>query len=213
MRWVRNRVNEGCGLGTRLAYQACMGEWVFYVQVDQFLREDIDEAFVQRMIGCLNANPDALYVDLAGNQGHGRFSERASFMNRARYLAIPGLSEAVGGPGPLANHRWTEQHVQEYMEAEKLTFIMATPPGHPSLFVDNGKWSRRTYPDGAETLHATDTKVLRVLRPFTVRLDGFPNLNLTDEEWGVMLAGEWPAEGKIPEHDKPHSFVAWPETL
>lgn len=205
-RWVRNRANWGCGLGMRLAAQACMTPWVILCQVDQFLRAPLTDALLNQLINELRRDDSNLYMDLAGNQGNGRYSERAHLINRERYLSIPGLDQVIGGPGPYADHRWTEQHVQEYMAAAELRFL--TLSGAP-LFVDNGKWSRRSYPDGAETLHSTDEKRLFILKPFTKRLDGFPNLKLNDAEWELALSGRWPAEGLIPEADKAHSFVHW----
>jgi hypothetical protein len=205
-RWVRDRFNAGCGLGTRLAIQACMTTWVMYVQVDQFLSRGVTNEDVGAMFEALAARPNSLYVDLAGNQGQGRFSERALLIRRDRYLSIPGMSECIGGPGPWADHKWTEQLVQEHMAAAGLGFVSL---GGPPLFADNGKWSRRTYPCGAETLHSTDEKRLFILKPFKQRLHGFPNLKLNEDEWALALGGKWPKEGRIPEADKPHSFLHW----
>ncbi len=147
-----------------------------------------------------------LYLDLAGNQGHGRASERAHLINRRRYLDIPGMDDTVGGPGPFAQAKWTESQVQGHCGDAFLT-------GRP-LFADNGAWSERDYGPAygnAKTRHRTDTKRLFILSPFSRRADGFPNLNLSDEEWDLVLTGRWPMEGRIPEADKPHSFQCWPD--
>lgn len=206
-RMVLNTRNEGCGLGTRLGFHAALGKYVLYCQVDQWLCRAFYDHELQQIIRYLETNLDFLYADLAGNQGHGVFSERALLIDRLRYLAIPGLEETVGGPGPYADQLWTEQLVQEYMKREYLKILHVTP----LLFGDNGKWSRRTFPCGAETLHSTDEKRLFIIKPFRQRYDNFPNLKLNEEEWKMALNGTWPKEGLIPEADKPHSFIHWRE--
>lgn len=206
---VLNRQNWGGGIALKQAAQAALTRWVMLVQTDQYAIRPYTWDELRSHIDYLMTTPQALYVDLAGNQGHGSASERALLINRRRYLDLPGLDDVIGGPGPFAQFKWTEQHLQEHC----LGFASA-----PLLFADNGKWSEREYPaeygvDGVKprTVHATDTKVLRILSPFARRADGFPNLTLSDSEWAEVLAGQWPAEGKVPEHDLPHSFVAWPE--
>lgn len=205
-----NRQNVGCGIGMRQMAQAALTEWVMLVQCDQYAVRPYTEAEFQHHVNYLTSGGQpALYIDLAGNQGQGRASERALLINRRRYLDLPGMDDIIGGPGPYAQSKWTEQHMQEHCSG----FASA-----PLLFADNGAWSEREYPpqygrDGGvpRTKHRTDTKRLWVLSPFGCRADGFPNLKLTDAEWDDVLNDRWPAEGKVPEQDKPHSFVAWPE--
>lgn len=208
---ILNRQNWGCGVATKQLFQAALTDWVLYVQVDQYAVRPYTLSDFQSNIKALTLHSDEiLYLDLAGNQGHGRFSERAFLMRRRDYLDIPGLDNVIGGPGPYAQSKWTERHVQDYMEERGLGFISL----NPLLFADNGKWSEREYgPEygGAVTRHSTDEKRLFIIKPFSKRADGFPNLNLNDEEWEQVLAGKWPVEGKVPEADKPHSFIVWPE--
>ncbi len=206
---VLNRRNWGGGIAYKQAAQAALTEWVMLVQTDQIAVRPYAKDELDYHIGYCLPWKHTLYIDLAGNQGHGRASERALLINRRRYLDLPGFDEIIGGPGPFAQSKWTEQHLQEHC------------PGFgsaPLLFADNGAWSEREYPVEygvgsilPRTKHRTDTKKLLILSPFGRRADGFPNLNLTDEEWRQVLAGEWPAEGKIPEQDRAHSFTAWPE--
>ncbi len=202
---ILNRNNWGCGIGTKQAFQAALTEWVLYVQCDQFAGREFSEAEFKRWVTYLETHPDTLYVDLAGNQGHGRYSERAHLMRRDDYLDIPGLNSTIGGPGPYADFRWTEELVQEYMAKEGLKLISAPP-----VFGDNGKWSRREFPCGGITLHSTDEKKLFIVKPLIKRYDHFPNLKLNDAEWADVLDGKWPVDGRIPEADKEHSFICWP---
>lgn len=193
----------GCGIQTRQLFHSCMTEYILYCQVDQYLMRPFTEEHLNQCVEILN-RPGVFYVDLAGNQGHGRPSERALIMKNKAYLDIPGIDDTIGGPGRYADHRWTEQHLQEYMASNNLTFASI----NPLFFVDNGKWSNRSYKCGGETCHSTDEKVLFIIKPLKQRYD-FPNLKLSDSEWEEVLNGKWPAEGKIPEADKPHSFKAW----
>lgn len=205
-----NRQNVGCGIAMKQMAQAALTEWVMMVQCDQFVVRPYTDAELAHDIDYLTHEAHrCLYIDLAGNQGHGRASERAHLINRRRYLDIPGMDDIIGGPGPYAQSKWTEQHVQEHCPG----FALA-----PMLFADNGAWSEREYParygrNGVTpvTMHRTDTKRLWVLSPFGQRAEGFPNLKLTDAEWDDVLNDRWPVDGKIPEQEKPHSFVAWPE--
>lgn len=204
-----NRCNVGCGIAMKQMAQAALTEWVMMVQSDQYAIRPYGWAELSHHIEYLQQHPEVLYVDLAGDQGHGRPSERAHLINRRRYLDLPGMDDVIGGPGPYAASKWTEQHVQEHC----VRFVSAAP-----LFADNGAWSEREYPVeygqhglAPRTRHRTDTKRLWVLSPFSRRVEGFPNLTLSEEEWSLVLDGKWPEEGRIPEADKPHSFVAWPE--
>lgn len=206
---VLNRRNWGGGIALKQAAQAALTEWVMLVQTDQIAVRPFGDAELAQYQHYLTETPRTLYIDLAGNQGHWRASERALLINRRRYLDLPGFDEVIGGPGPYAQFKWTEQHLQEHCPGFASTQL---------LFADNGAWSEREYPVEygvgsipPRTKHRTDTKRLFILSPFGRRADGFPNLKLTDEEWRQVLAGEWPAEGKVPEQDRPHSFVAWPE--
>lgn len=195
--------NQGCGIQTRQLFQACLSSHILYCQVDQYLIQPFDYTTLQ---GCLDIlrDPATFYIDLAGNQGHGKPSERALLMDRKKYLAMPNIDRIIGGPGPFADYLWTEQYLQEYMRENQLRFATV----RPMFFADNGKWSRRAYPCGGETLHSTDEKTLLIIKPLKQRYD-FPNLRLNDEEWEQVLGGTWPVEGKIPEADKESSFKAW----
>lgn len=201
---ITGRKPRGCGIATRQLFQACMTPYIMYVQVDQYLVRPFTQQVFDECIKVLE-NPTVFYVDLAGDQGRGRPSERALLMKRKAYLEIPGIDDVIGGPGPYADHRWTEQHLQEYMFSNGLRFATV----RPHFFADNGKWSRRSYPCGGRTRHATDEKTLFIERPLKQRYD-FPNLKLSDPEWEEVLAGKWPIEGKIPEADKSSSFKVWP---
>ena len=197
-----NKDNLGCGIATRQLFQACMSKYAMYVQVDQFLYRDITEVEFSKFKSALEM-PNIFYVDLAGNQGNGNYSERAGFYLTERYRNIPGIENVIGSPGPFANYLWGEAHIQEFFKKNTLSFVSN------SFFGDNGKISRRTYPCGGETVHYTDEKTLFIVKPLKQRYDDFPNLKLNDEEWNMVLSGNWPAQGKIPESDLKHSFLYW----
>ena len=201
---ILNKKGNGCGLGTRQLFQSCMGEWILYVQVDQFLFQELNEIHISQMIDALQKNPNSFYVDMANNQGHGKFSERAGFFERKRYLTMPKIDEIVGGPGPHADKQWTENYVQEYMAENGLTYFT----GNGCFFFgDNGGDSVRENPDGSKWKHFTDTKSLFLISGPVKEKFSYPNF--TDEEWeDVLLNQKWP-DGQIPIKEKPYSFEVW----
>jgi hypothetical protein len=195
--------NEGCGVGTRLGFHAALGKYVLYVQVDQFLCRELTQQHVDAIVTFLTSNPQCLYVDFAGDQGHGNFSERAFFIERLRYLSIPKLEETIGGPGPYANTPWTEELAQNYMRDNGLSFISA----QPLYFADNGQNSIRTNPDGSIWMHYPDTKQLWLIQGPVKERYIYPRLN--DTEWASVLETQSWEAGKIPEEEVKESFHVW----
>lgn len=198
---ILRKFNNGCGLGTRELFNDfdidC--EFVFYVQCDQFMIRDLKQNEIDLYISKINNK--TLYIDLAGNQGNGKYSERAHFINKNTYNKIP---NAIGGPGPYANQKWTERALQDYIAKNNLEFITIDPP----LFGNNGKISYRQFPCGGETMHFTDTKQLWIIKPLKDRYDGWPNFNLTDEEWVKILNNQW-ENGTVPVNHAKDTFKCW----
>lgn len=194
---IVNKENLGCGIGTRQLFHASLSKYSLYCQVDQWLIRPFTQDHFNQITERLNT---FFYADLAGNQGNGQFSERAFLIETQKYLEIPGIDSIIGSPGPFANYRWGEKHVQDYMSDNYLRFFSTHP-----FFGDNGRVSYRTYPCGGETLHYTDTKQLFIIKQLKKRYDDFPNLKLTDSEWNQVLSGTW-EQGNVPEMDKQHSF-------
>lgn len=201
---ILRKDNSGCGLGTRELFNDfdIDSEFVFYVQCDQFMVRDLTPEEINNYI--TNMKNNILYVDLAGNQGHGKYSERAHFINKNSYNKIPNTR---GGPGPYANEKWTEETMQDYMKENNLTFLSV----NPLVFKDNGKVSYRQFPCGGETMHFTDTKQLWILKPLKEKYSSWPNIELTEKEWELVLTNNW-INGTIPERLKQHSFNHWQET-
>lgn len=200
---IHNNVNVGCGLGTIQLFTQCETEYAFYVQVDHMLQYPLSENnidFFKKVI-----KEGQFYVDVAGNQGQGRYSERAQFIRKKDYFKA---SLSGGGPGPLEDLLWTEESMQNYMEKEGLSFFSYYQPhlGQYPPFKDCGWSSVRENPDGSLWHHCPDTKVLKCLKTPNKEFT-FPPLS--KEEWEEALKGEWPKEGKIPEKWKGHSFEVW----
>lgn len=201
---ILRKQNSGCGLGTRELFNDfdIDSEYVIYVQCDQYMIRDVDQDEIEYYIS--NIKENILYVDLAGNQGGGKYSERAHLINKNIYNKIP---NTIGGPGPFANKKWTEESIQHYMKDNKLSFISV----NPLVFADNGKFSIREYPCGGQLLMHTDTKEVFILKPIKKRID-FININLTNEEWDSVLNNTW-VNGTIPINHKDHSFNYWKKPL
>ena len=198
---ILRKNNSGCGLGTRELFNDfdIDSDYVFYIQCDQFMIRELKlseiELYISKMIG------KTLYVDLAGNQGNGKYSERAHFINKNVYNKIP---NSIGGPGPFANQKWTEKSLQDYMLENDLKFLTIDPP----VFGNNGKISYRQFPCGGETMHFTDTKQLWIIKPLKDRYDGWPNFDLTNEEWEKILSNTW-ENGSIPKNHVKDTFTFW----
>ncbi len=198
--FIETNAPQGCGIQTRRLFQACMAPYIAYIQVDQYLTRPFTETIFAKCRELLE-DPQTFYIDLAGNQGHGRPSERALLMKRKRYLEIPGLDDTIGGPGPYADHPWTEALLQDYITNNQLRFATLSP----TFFADNGVWSVRTQPDGSISRLRTDTKALYWETKPTER---FVYPDLTDAEWDASIAGTW-VDGTVPERYQPHSFNHW----
>jgi hypothetical protein len=197
---ILRKSNSGCGLGTRELFNDfdLDSDFVFYVQCDQFMVRDLSQEEIDFYISKIKDN--VAYVDLAGNQGRGIYSERAHFISKSFYNKIP---NTIGGPGPYANQKWTEQSLQEYLKENGLKFATI----NPLVFADNGKCSLREYPCGGQLLMYADTKQVFVLKPITKRVD-FINIHLTDSEWEAILSNKW-QNGTIPEQHRDYSFKVW----
>lgn len=202
---INNKVNVGCGAGTIQLFSQCQSEFAFYIQCDHKLNTlftDSVISFFERLI----KECGYFYVDLAGDQGRGAYSERAQFIRKEDYLLIPKES---GGPGPLQDLKWTEECVQDYIKENNLKFYSvlvennnrSIPP-----FTDCGWSSVRENPDKSVWSHCPDTKVLKCLKQPTEKFSFPPFNNL---EWNIALAGQWPTLGAIPESWKEHSFEFW----
>ena len=197
---ILRKKNSGCGLGTRECFNDfdLNSDYIIYVQVDQFMIREFPKEEITEYISLLY-HSKFFYIDLAGNQGNGNPSERALLINKYNYRMIP---NTIGGPGPYANYKWTEQSMQEYMRGNNFRFYIA-----PLLFSDNGKISRREYPNGGELIQFTDEKSVYITKPITQRID-FPNIKFTNEEWELILNNKW-VNGTIPELHKNDSFKCW----
>lgn len=199
---IHNKINIGCGAATVQLFSQCTSVFAFYVQVDQKLICEINEDYIQAFQDGISSG-EYFYIDLAGNQCQGKYSERAHFIRRNDYLCIP---KEFGGVGPLADQKWTEECVQNFMEQHNLTFCSVRGEDNNPLFLDCGWDSVRENPDGSKWIHHPDTKLLKCIQKPTEKFV-FPPFN--DEEWEQALKGEWPKEGAIPKEWEDNSFEVW----
>lgn len=203
---IESEKNIGCGPGTRLLYETCKEPYAFYIQVDQYLGRELTEERVNHWIDILEGRieqyKNVKWIDLAGNQGHGVYSERANFINVDFYNSIKG---SWGGPGETADQLWREEVVQNYTKKYNYQFISY------NYFVDNGKVSIRQNPDGSVWSHYTDEKKLFLLKGPVKEKYVYPKLS--DKEWKEVLKTQKWEDGKIPEKEKDHSFIVWSDTI
>jgi hypothetical protein len=201
---ILNSVNVGGGAATIQLFAQCESKYAIYLQVDHELSCEINQQNINFFIDIIE-NQGIAYIDLAGDQGRGNYSERAQFMPVHFYNSIP---KSIGGPGPWENMEWTESYVQRYIKDNNLKFISIFFEKNNQkipLFLDKGKWSFRSNPDGSEWKHRTDTKELWMLKKPTSKFS-FPRFS--DREWEEVLKNGW-IDGKIPENEIKDSFNYW----
>jgi hypothetical protein len=198
---ILNDVNVGCGAGTIQLFAQCQSKYAFYIQSDQVLAAQLNQEHINTFIDFIE-NKGFCYIDLAGDQAHGRYSERAQFISVEFYNKIP---KSIGGPGPWHKIKWTEECIQNFIIDNNLKYMSFYFNSAIPIFLDNGKWSHRSNPDGSMWKHRTDTKELWMIKKPTERFD-YPNFN--NEEWEIAISSGWP-DSQIPEKDKDHSFVYW----
>jgi hypothetical protein len=198
---ILNDVNVGCGAGTIQLFAQCQSKYAFYIQSDHILAAELNNEHIEIFIDLIEEKGFS-YVDLAGDQCHGKYSERAQFISVEFYNSIP---KSIGGPGPWHKIKWTEECIQNYIIENKLTYQSVYFNSNIPIFFNNGKWSHRSNPDGSMWKHRTDTKELWMIKKPTEKFH-FPYFN--DEEWELVLNNGW-IDGQIPEKEKKHSFTYW----
>lgn len=202
-RLILNKRNEGLGFGTTDLFKIARNKYSLYLQNDQFFFRDFgQDEFEEIVSNITNREKDnTKSVSIAGDPCHGIYSERAHIIETKFYNDIP--HKPNGGAGPYHDKPWNEGYVQEYYRLSKYKHLI-----WPNLLVaDNGKWAVRENPDGSIWRHRTDTKELELLRGPIKERYVYPNF--TEQEWTETLAAQQWTAGRIPETEKPHSFVAF----
>lgn len=199
----------GCGFGTIHLFAQCRTEYAFYIQVDHFLAYELTQKDIDNFIKHIELG-GFFYVDVAGDQGRGNYSERAQFFKVEDYNKIP---KTGGGPGCWNHLKWTEECVQNYIRENELKYhsfhqtvwtgaaMYKLPP-----FIDNGKWSVRENPDGAIFRHLTDLKTVYCLNKPTQVYDYPP---FSPAQWNIAINGDYPKEGMVPDGWKNNVFECW----
>lgn len=194
---ILKKDGDGGGFGQTDLWRFCKTSYAFFVQVDHVLTQEITEENIQWFIKLLD-NYDC--IDLNGDQSNcGGWTDRAHFMKTEFFNSLGPFPNF--GPG-LDNGKWNEQHLQEKFRDNK--YKIAHVRGR--MFADAGKWSVREAGDGLYK-HRCDTKMMYILKKPTYKTEVYPPFN--EAEWREALTGNWPAEGKIPEQWKQHSFIYW----
>jgi len=202
---IINEINSGCGAGTIQLFAQSFADYAIYVQVDHMLHVDIDEKLICAMASFIEEKGYS-YVDLAGNQGHGRYSERAQFISPAFYNSIP---KSIGGPGPWSDIKWTEECVQEFMKSNDCKFKSIynyREYGDLPIFLDCGKWSVRQDKFGVIWRHRTDTKeVNSISGEVNQEYSYYP---FSKEQWYQILKDK-KCYNMVPEGWKNSVFKCW----
>lgn len=201
---INNAINIGCGAATVQLFAQCESDFALYVQVDHQLLFNLSEGLIDNF-KMMILSGDYFYVDLAGNQGNGVFSERPFFISKKNYFSA---KIEFGGPGPLCDLTWSEESIQNHIKKNNLKFHSSYFESHNSKyppFLDCGKWSVRENPDKSQWRHRPDSKELWLVKGPVKERHSYPKFN--EEEWrNVLTYQSWP-DGKIPEQEKANSFI------
>ncbi len=218
--------NNGLGIGTRDLFAACFTEFAIYVQNDQILGRDFEEAELDGLISMLLSEVDGKWItsiSLAGAPcGQNVYSERAHLIRTIQYRFLEkdlfeimkeewsiydcptdtGLPD--GGAGPYHDQPWREGWMQQFYRSNN--YIHWVYPNQ--MFIDNGVYAVRQSTDGSLWVHRTDNKKLwNIIKPKEVN-SVYPKL--TNEEWQLSLTSGW-KDGDIPakENNPKDSFKCW----
>jgi len=200
---INNSINIGCGAATVQLFAQCESDFAFYVQVDHQLLFNLSEGLIDNFKKMILSG-DYFYIDVAGNQGNGIFSERPFFISKNNYFSS---KIEFGGPGPLCDLMWSEESIQNHMKKNDLKFYSCYFESETSKyppFLDCGQWSVRENPDKSQWKHRPSTKQLWLVNGPVRERHSYPKLD--EEEWDYVLKNQsWP-DGKIPNQELAHSF-------
>lgn len=194
---ISKKIGKGAGFGQVDLFRFCDTKYIYFVQNDQTLINDITEETNKTFIDLINNGFKC--VGLNGDQSHkGIWTDRAHFMETSFFNSLAPFP--CGGPGNDALP-WNEAYMQKIFEehAYKIAQI------RPIFFQDNGKWSVREAGDGLYK-HRCDSKEFFILKKPTFKTEIYPPFN--EEEWRKALDGTW-ENGTIPEAWKDKAFSFW----
>ena len=195
---ILNQKNNGCGYGTSQLFHTADTKYCITIQNDCLFSSYYTPELHAYLIEQLENG--VFCIDLAGNQGQGKYSERAVLWKRERWLAIEDMPN--GGPGPFAHLKWNEEHIQDYIKDNGLNYCSL----EQRLVADNGKYTVRENPDGSVWKQRTDTKELRLLKGPVTSTNIYPSL--TESEWSLVMGNPWP-DWQIPSKELHASIAIW----
>jgi hypothetical protein len=199
---ISNKINIGGGAGAIQLFAQTRADYCFFIQVDHQLVFDINKEIINFMINKIE-NENFAYIDLAGNQGGGQYSERAQFINPYFYNSIP---KTAGGPGPWTSIPHTESCIQDYINNNNLKFITINGHNNIPFFLDKGKYSLRGNPDGSIWKHRTDDKRVWLIQGPVKEKYEYPPFS--EKQWQEIILTQ-KCEQIIPEDWKNNIFKCW----
>lgn len=200
---ILNKWNNGAGYGCSDLFNYCNTEWAFYLEGDQLFIRDFTDEELAKWKKSFNS-PKVKFISPVGLATGGQFTQRAFFTNVPFYKELA-KNMPNGGPGYYKDRDTNEHFVQVYIEQNDL--ILVTPA---TLCIDLGCYSVNENPDGSVWLHRTDTRAVALVRGPVKEKWNYPNFS--DQEWENVILGEFWEDFKIPEKDKPHSFIFWKDS-
>lgn len=184
---ISKRDGRGGGVGQTDLFRWVDTEYTLFVQSDQIMAYDVDEAGLARLTSLLDSD-EYQCIDLNGDQsGRGVWTDRAHLIKTDLFNSLAPFPN--GGPGPLHHLPWNERHLQDQFAARQWRIAHI----RPIMFLDNGVWTIRECAGGLVRMR-TDTKAVWWERAPTQSYV-FPEMS--NAEWATAIGGNW-IGGTIP---------------
>ena len=184
--------NEGSSLGVLRLIKSCTNKYFILIQGDAAIKREINKDELDGMIRSLESGFCGA-VDWTGLVPRScKFSERAFMAKTEFYLSC--LDKFSGyGTGPFYNP--SEDNSEQTMDKFIYESGKVVSPWSPQLTIDTGKYSIFETPCGGIFRRRNDSHQVWVIKKPERKIDLY---DLTDEEWDIILAGEW-VGGTIPQ--------------
>lgn len=197
--------NEGSSLGVLRLIKNCTTNVFLFLQSDNCLKIDIDDAVMNNIYNALHPNSFIGAIDLTGlcSSKISEFSERAFIMGTHFYLSNPHFTGY--GTGPFYNPSLdnSEQSTLKWIK-ENNKFVVGQQP----LVIDIGKYGILELPCGGVLKRRADTHQVWVIKTPKEKIECY---GLNDEEWALILQDKW-IGGTVPKHCEKSAFLFYSPT-
>lgn len=200
-----SNTNEGSSLGILRLVESCTTDWFIFLQSDNIFNLTITEDILSILIK-IASDYDICGIDFTGLVPRDSlFSERAFLMRKDFYLAHD-LNTGYG-TGPFYNPAFpnSEQTTLQWIQLNNKHMA----PCYPPIVIDSGKYAILELPCGGVLKRRSDTHQVWVLKKPLKKVNCY---GLSEEEWDIILKGQW-IGGTIPKNCEKSKFFFYSSEL